>query len=121
MKKIFMVLLLASITSYIIAEQFVIPKKKRVSTSTIKESIGQNLGQATKKSAEIIIDLAQIQKECIKRTKELLEQAPDSFFTKANAQKLQECDVAVTNLIDVTEDCQKKMQQAFSKVHACMK
>jgi hypothetical protein len=102
------------------AESFVIPKKRRISSTKIKENIGQNFGEIVQKSADMITCQAHMQKRCIQKTKELLEQDPESFFVKATSQKLQETDAAVANLLEVIQDCQKKIQQAFSSVCRCM-
>lgn len=115
MKKNFLYFLLLSwfsIGGLLLAEEsFVIPKKRRI-VRVKPENIAQGYGEIIKKTSDLSLINAHIQKKCVEKTQELLENSIAS-------SKLQEADAAVANCLEVIQDCQKKIQQAFSSVCRC--
>ncbi len=120
MKRI-VLFLLVGLGGFVIAEQFVTPKKKRISTTTLKETIGHRQGDIISLNNRFISFSAMIQKFFITKTTQLLEQEANSFFAKANAVQLQEYDSAVANLVDVLDDCERKIKEAYAQVQAHIK
>ena len=105
----------------LIAETFVVPKKKRVSTSKLKESIGQQQGDLIKTLNKQIGSRVSVQRKFILYEEALLENDQESFFAKADAQQLQVYEKSLQNLSEVLDDCEEKIKKAYAQVQTAEK
>ncbi len=100
-------------------ESFVTPKKKRISTSSLKQEIAGQLGKLAMLSAQAIGLLAQGQEhEFIPRGCELIEQDQESFFAKADGKKLQEYTAIIQKMVVDIEIFKQNLDTNFKRLHA---
>jgi hypothetical protein len=104
--------LLCSLSFFIVGEEeFVVPRKKRVSTSTMKERIAQRNGNIIKLSAKITEKNAQQEQDRIAELEELMQQDGASPFAKMNAQELQKYEDELKRLEDDIIIFEKKLSE----------
>jgi hypothetical protein len=103
-------------SGFIFSESFTKKKNKAPSANSLKADCGYKCGDILELTTHVQEELAQLQRELLKKSRELVEGENSSFFNKSSKSSLQVCLDKLNGLESKIEAFRKELQSTTNYI-----